>query len=74
MNCALVTTWMVSEAKLAPRYACNDVLEIVLGGRAQVSLGYCSGPTQAYLGLTFANDQMIGLIALGLLGPTFGLP
>ena len=30
-----------------------------------------SGPTRAYLGPTIANGQIIRLIALGLLGPTF---
>ena len=35
---------------------------------------YCSGPIWAYLGPTFANDHIIGFIALGLLGPTVGLP
>ena len=34
----------------------------------------CSGPIQAYLRPTFVNEQLTGFVALGLLGPTLGLP
>ena len=37
VNRAPVTTWMVSEAKLVPRYAFNNVLEKLFRVHAQVS-------------------------------------
>ena len=54
-------------------WACSGIPWAYLCQRAN-HLVYCFGPTRAYLGPPFANEQISGFIALGLLGPTLALP
>ena len=58
MNRAPVATWTVSEAELAPRYACNDVLDTLFGVHAQISF--------AKLNLLRLNVLKVNLLKLNL--------
>ena len=62
------------QAYLGANFA-SETIHVATGARFTCTCySIASGLHGACLGPTFANEQIIWLIALGLLGPTLGLP